>query len=83
VISELNTLIPLLNMASKMGKQTTLSIADKLDIITKGDTQLHVTKIKLAEELGIPVPTFNNITANKNNILQQGGSSKPSRTNNF
>jgi hypothetical protein len=47
------------------------------------DTQPHVTLIKLAEEPGIPVLTLNNNMANTNNILQQGESSKPSRTNNF
>jgi hypothetical protein len=35
--------------------------------------------MKLAEELGIPVPALNNVRANKYSILQQGGSSEPSR----
>jgi hypothetical protein len=76
-------LIPLLNVALKVGiKQKALSGANKLDI-KKMDTQLHVTLIELVEELNIPLLTFNNIMPNKNNILQQGGSGEPSRTNNY
>jgi hypothetical protein len=60
-----------------------LSTDDKFDIIKKMDTQLHVTLMKLAEELGIPVLTLNNIMANKTNILRQGESSDQSRTNSF
>jgi len=71
-------------MALKVAvKRKVLSVADKLHIIKKLDTQLHVTLIKLAEELGIPVLTLNNIMVNKTKILQQGGSSEPSRTSNF
>jgi hypothetical protein len=71
-------------MASKVEiKENALSFADKLDMIKKVNTQPHVTQIKLAEELGIPVLTLNNIIENKNNILQQGRSSEPNRTNNF
>jgi hypothetical protein len=67
-------------MASKVEiKENALSFADKLDMIKKVNTQPHVTQIKLVEELGIPVLTLNNI----NNILQQGRSSEPNRTNNF
>jgi hypothetical protein len=56
VISELNTLTPLLNMASKVGiNQKVLLVADKLDIET--DIHLHVTLMKLVEELGAPVLT--------------------------
>jgi hypothetical protein len=87
VISELDTLTPtyptVRNMASKVGiKQKALSVANKLHIIKKVDTEPHVTLIKLAE-LGIPVSTLSNIMASKNNNLHQGGSSEPSRTNIF
>jgi hypothetical protein len=52
-------------------KHKELSVANKLDITKKVDTQQHVTLIKFAEELGIPVLTFNNnnnTMTNKNNI---------------
>jgi hypothetical protein len=43
-------------MASKVEiKQKALLVSDKLDIIKKVNSQPHVTQIKLAEELGIPV----------------------------
>jgi hypothetical protein len=69
----------MLNMASRMGIKWKASVADKLGIIKKVDTEPHVTQIKLAEELGIPVSTLNDIIVNKHSILQQGGSSKLSR----
>jgi len=40
-----------------------------MDIIKKVGTQPHVTLIKLVEEVGIPVFTFNNIIVNKTIIL--------------
>jgi hypothetical protein len=60
-------------------KQKALLGVDKLDIINNMGTQLHVTRINLLEEPGIPVFTFKNIMANKNTILQQGESWEPSR----
>jgi hypothetical protein len=69
----------MLNMASRMGIKWKASVADKLGIIKKVDTEPHVTQMKLAEELGIPVLTLNNIIVNKHSILHQGGSSKLSR----
>jgi hypothetical protein len=55
-------------MASKVGIEwKAFSVANKLHIIKKVDTQLHVTLIKLAEGLGIPVS--NNMMMNKNNIV--------------
>jgi xylose isomerase len=51
--------------------------------IKKVDTQLHLTREKLAEELGILVFTVSNIVANKNNILKQGESSKPCKSQQF
>jgi hypothetical protein len=50
-------------------KWKALSVANKLDVFKKVDIQPHVTRIKLVEELGIPVLTLNNIMMNKNNIL--------------
>jgi hypothetical protein len=64
-------------------KQKVLPVANKLDIIKKVDSRLHLTWIKLAEELGIPFSTLNDIMMNKNYVLQKGGSSEPSRTNRF
>jgi hypothetical protein len=50
VISELNTLTPLLNMALKVGiKWKALLVAYKLDSIEKVDTHPHVPQIKLAK----------------------------------
>jgi hypothetical protein len=59
-------------------KHKELSVANKLDITKKVDTQQHVTLNKFAEELGIPVLTFNNnnTMTNKNNIRKQGGISE-------
>jgi hypothetical protein len=68
-------------MASKVEiKWKALSVANKLYIIKKVDTQPHVTQISLPD---VPVLTVNNILANKNDILQQGESSKPSRNQKF
>jgi hypothetical protein len=75
VISELNTLTPLLCKALKVAVKWVLSVADKLHIIKKLDAQLHVTLITLAEELSKPVLTLKNMMVNKTNIVQQGGSS--------
>lgn len=46
-------------------------VADKFDVIKKGDTHMHVTQIKLAEELGIPVSTLNNIMVNKTTVYSK------------
>jgi hypothetical protein len=58
-------------------------------VVTRGThvlrkwTLLHLTREKLAEELGILVFTVSNIVANKNNILKQGESSKPCKSQQF
>jgi hypothetical protein len=75
VISELNTLTPLLGKALKVAVKWVLSVADKLNIIKKLVAQLHVTLITLAEELSKPVLPLKNMMVNKTNIVQQGGSS--------
>jgi transposase len=56
-----------------------LSVSEKLEIIKKVDTQLHVTCTKVAEQFSIPASTLNNIIANKKNILQQCVTSQPGR----
>jgi hypothetical protein len=43
-------------------------VADKFDVIKKGDTHMHVTQIKLAEELGIPVSPFYNTRSSGKNV---------------
>jgi hypothetical protein len=59
-------------------KQKVLSVPNKLDIIQKMDTQPYTTN-QVSRITRIPVSTLNNIMANKNNILQQGGSREPNR----
>jgi hypothetical protein len=85
-INELNTLTPTYTTVKygikSENKKKALSVADTLYINKKVNTQPHPTRIKLVEKLGIRVLSLNNITANKNNIPQHGGSSKSSRTNN-
>jgi hypothetical protein len=64
-------------------KWKNLSVAVVLDIVKKVDNQLHVTRIKLEEELDGPVSTMNNIMTKQNHIQEQRGSSQASRSNNF
>jgi hypothetical protein len=57
---------------STMGiKRKPLSIAEKLNIISKVDGPPNAPHTKIAEELGIRVATFHTVMYNRNKILKQ------------
>jgi hypothetical protein len=57
---------------STMGiKHKSLSISEKLNIISKVDGTPNAPRTKTAEELGIPVATLHTVMYNRNKILKQ------------
>jgi hypothetical protein len=51
-------------------KHKTLSVSEKLNIISKVDGTPNAPRTKIAEELGIPVVTLHTVMYNRNKILK-------------